>query len=144
MRKRIVSVMSATLLAIVVLVFGGATAQAAAPTTTCGGAGWTEVDGVELWKLGGAPSYGRVVLFYGNGYNCTVTYKNVSVGTPTYVSAFVCRQSDGTCLIEGGDATHQVWTGALNAPGTCVKWGGGVSDVYGWREYREIGWGHCG
>jgi hypothetical protein len=38
---------------------------------------------------------------------------------------------------------HAVWTDALCAPGTCVKWGGGVSDVDGSRVYREIDWDHC-
>jgi hypothetical protein len=141
--RKLMSVLCVALVSTAVPLFGSATAHAAPPASSCGGAGWTEIDGRELWKRGTAPSLGAVILYYGNGYNCTITYKSAAVGVPTYVSAFICRQSDGKCVIHGGDATHAVWTGALHAPGTCVKWGGGVTEAGGWREYWESGWEHC-
>ncbi|WP_086838628.1 hypothetical protein [Amycolatopsis kentuckyensis] len=112
-----------------------------APTTTCGGAGWTLIDHQDLISPFGE-NYGVVTLYYGNGYNCAATTKRVAVGVLTNASTFVCRKNDGKCLIKSGDATNRVWTGALYAPTTCVKWGGGVDDVDGSRVYVEVGWSH--
>jgi hypothetical protein len=147
MHARILSIASGAILALTTSVFSGAvahaTATAAAPTAKCGGAGWQELDTREMWPTNGGYNHGYMSLYYGNGYNCVIVYKDVAIGVPTYTSAFVCRQNDGFCLKHGGNATNEVWTGALYAPDTCVKWGGGVSDVDGSRVYREIPWDYC-
>jgi hypothetical protein len=114
-----------------------------AVTNRCG-SGYAQVDSENLNALG--PNFGVVYLFYNsaNGNNCVFTEKLVARGTPTYTSTFVCRNSDGVCKIDGDNYLYYAGPRYLYARGQCVKWGGGVSNTDGRRDYFESGWEHCG
>jgi len=107
------------------------------PQMVCGN-GYNVIDRAGL--VSGGVSYGKVYLLYnsGNGYNCTVTIKHRSVGSPSATSAYLEPQG-GTRTTDSGSFSWYAGPVRKHAPGTCVKWGGSVNGV----AYNSP-WEHCG
>ena len=90
------------------------------------GSGYDVIDSAALGTVG------KVFLAYnsGNGYNCVVTLKYVSVGTASPVSAFL-EPEGSTRTTDSGSFGYYAGPVTRSAPGTCVKWGGSIgSDSY--------------
>jgi len=102
------------------------------PEEVCG-SGYGVVDSAAL-------TGGRVYLLYnnGNGYNCVVTLKSTSLGTPSPVSAFLEPQGAARTTDQG---SFGYYAGPVrrSAPGTCVKWGGSVGSSSYTSPFE-----HCG
>lgn len=92
------------------------------------------------------PTFGEIYLYYNssNGNNCVFTEKLISRGTPTFVSARLCRQSDGRCVSDADDYLYYAGPVYLYAPNTCVRWGGSVEAADGREDSWMSGWEHCG
>ncbi|NUR72546.1 MAG: M23 family metallopeptidase [Hamadaea sp.] len=98
------------------------------------GSGYDVVDSAALGTVG------KVFLTYNssNGYNCVVTLKYVSVGTPSAVSAFL-EPEGSTRTTDSGSFGYYAGPVKRSAPGVCVKWGGSVGST----SYTS-GFEHCG
>lgn len=103
------------------------------PEEVCG-SGYNEVDSAALGTVG------RVYLLYnaGNGYNCVVTLKYVSVGTPSAVSAFL-EPEGSTRTTDSGSFSYYAGPVKRYAPNVCVKWGGSVGSTSYTSPFE-----HCG
>jgi hypothetical protein len=109
------------------------------------GPGYGQVDSENLNALG--PNFGTVYLYYNssNGKNCVFTEKLVARGTATYTTATLCRLSDGACAPpDRGNYKYYAGPIYLYARGTCVKWGGRVTNTDGRYDEFTSGWEHCG
>ncbi|GAA4076774.1 M23 family metallopeptidase [Nonomuraea soli] len=103
------------------------------PTEVCG-SGYSVVDSAGLGTAG------TVYLLYNNsnGYNCVVTLKRTSLGTPTAVTAYLEVQGS-TRITDSGSFGYYAGPVRAAAPGKCVKWGGKAgSSVY------DSPFEHCG
>ncbi|MEV0274685.1 MAG: M23 family metallopeptidase [Hamadaea sp.] len=98
------------------------------------GSGYDVIDSAALGTVG------KVFLAYnsGNGYNCVVTLKYVSVGTASAVSAFL-EPEGSTRTTDSGSFSYYAGPVKRSAPGVCVKWGGSVGST----SYTS-GFEHCG
>jgi hypothetical protein len=103
------------------------------PQQVCG-SGYSVIDSA------GLGSSGTVYLLYnaGNGYNCVVTIKAVSIGTPSSMSAFLEVQGQ-TRTTDSGNYSYYAGPVRKYAPGTCVKWGGSVGSASYASPFE-----HCG
>ncbi|MGW5054425.1 M23 family metallopeptidase [Actinokineospora sp. NPDC004072] len=101
------------------------------PEEACG-SGYSVIDSAALGTAG------RVYLLYKSGNNCVVTIKNVSIGTPSAVSAFLEVQG-GTRTTDSGSFSYYAGPVIKSAAGKCVKWGGSVGST----SYAS-GFEHCG
>lgn len=101
------------------------------PQEVCG-SGYSVIDSAALGTAG------RVYLLYKSGYNCVATIKNVSVGSPSSMSAFLEVQG-GTRSTDSGSFSYYAGPVIKSAPGRCVKWGGSV----GSSSYASP-FEHCG
>ena len=103
------------------------------PGEVCG-SGYSQINSHALGTVG------RIYLMYNssNGYNCVVTLKYTSVGTPSAVSASL-QVEGGTVTRDSGNFSYYAGPVRKSAPGTCVKWGGSVGSTT-WTS----GWSHCG
>lgn len=101
------------------------------PEEVCG-SGYSVIDSAALGTSG------RVYLLYKSGYNCVATIKNVSIGSPSPVSAFLEVQG-GTRSTDSGSFSYYAGPVVKSAPGKCVKWGGSVGSA----SYAS-GFEHCG
>lgn len=103
------------------------------PGEVCG-SGYSQIDTHALGTVG------RIYLMYNNsnGYNCVVTLKYTSVGTPSAVSATL-QAEGGTVGTDSGSFAYYAGPVKKSAPNTCVKWGGSVGSTT-WTS----GWSHCG
>ena len=80
----------------------------------------------------------RVYQLYNGTYNCVVTIKSASVGTPTFTSACIQVTGKGwNC--NNGNFTHYAGAVWYNGQGKCVKYYG-----YHAESNHESGWGNCG
>ncbi|MFI6484624.1 M23 family metallopeptidase [Nonomuraea sp. NPDC050663] len=102
------------------------------PQEVCG-SGYSVVDSAGL-------SGGTTYLLYnsGNGYNCVVTLKSVSLGTPSPVSAFLEPQGESR-VTDSGSFGYYAGPVRLSAPGQCVRWGGSVGSSSYTSPFE-----HCG
>jgi hypothetical protein len=93
------------------------------PTEVCG-SGFSVVDEAALGSVG------RTYLLYnsGTGYNCVVTLKSTSLGTPSAVSAFL-EPEGSSRTTDSGSYSYYAGPVKRSAPGTCVKWGGSVGST---------------
>ncbi|GHH78936.1 M23 family metallopeptidase [Promicromonospora soli] len=103
------------------------------PTEVCG-TGFSVVDEAALGTVG------RTYLLYnsGTGYNCVVTLKSTSLGTPSAVSAFL-EPEDASRTTDSGSYSYYAGPVKRSAPGTCVKWGGSVGSTSYTSPFE-----HCG
>lgn len=103
------------------------------PQEVCG-SGYSQINSHALGTVG------KIHLLYNssNGYNCVVTLKYVSVGTPSAVSASLEVQG-GTKSTDSGNFSYYAGPVKKHAPSTCVRWGGSVGST-SWVS----GWSHCG
>ncbi|MCD0446084.1 M23 family metallopeptidase [Glycomyces sp. A-F 0318] len=98
------------------------------------GSGYTQINQHALGSVG------KVFLLYNssNGYNCVVTLKYTSVGSPSAVSATL-QVEGGTVAKDSGNFSYYAGPVKKSAASTCVKWGGSVGSTT-WTS----GWSHCG
>jgi hypothetical protein len=103
------------------------------PTEVCG-SGFSVVDEAALGTVG------RTYLLYntGTGYNCVVTLKSTSLGTPSAVSAFL-EPEGASRTTDSGSYSYYAGPVKRSAPGTCVKWGGSVGTTSYTSPFE-----HCG
>ncbi|NUT37542.1 MAG: M23 family metallopeptidase [Hamadaea sp.] len=103
------------------------------PEEVCG-SGYNEVDSAALGTAG------RVYLLYnsGNGYNCVVTLKYVSLGTPSSVSAFLEPQGSSRTT-DSGSFSYYAGPVKRYAANVCVRWGGSVGSTTYTSPFE-----HCG
>ncbi len=87
---------------------------------------------------------GRTYLLYNpaTGFNCVVTLKTFGVGTPTPVSASLQRRG-GPRRMDSGSFRYYDGPRKVRAPGTCVRWGGGIA-VGRHSAGFETAYEHCG
>jgi hypothetical protein len=103
------------------------------PGEVCG-SGYAQINSHALGSVG------RIYLMYNasNGNNCVVTLKDVSLGTPSAVSASLEVQG-GTKTTDSGSFSYYAGPVRKSAASTCVKWGGSVGST-SWVS----AWSHCG
>lgn len=103
------------------------------PTEVCG-SGFSVIDQAALGTVG------RTYLLYnsGTGYNCVVTLKATSLGTPSAVSAFL-EPEGASRTTDSGSYSYYAGPVKRSAPGTCVKWGGSVGSTSYTSPFE-----HCG
>jgi hypothetical protein len=80
----------------------------------------------------------RVYQLYNGTYNCVVTIKTASVGTPTFTSACIQVTGKGwNC--NNGQFSHYAGAVWYDGRGKCVKY-------YGYHDFsnHESGWNNCG
>jgi hypothetical protein len=87
---------------------------------------------------------GRTYLLYnpGTGFNCVVTLKSYGVGSPSPVSAMLQRQG-GPQRMDSGSFKYYAGPRKVKAPGTCVRWGGGIT-VGRHSAGFDTDYEHCG
>ncbi|WP_084958732.1 M23 family metallopeptidase [Thermoactinospora rubra] len=103
------------------------------PQQVCG-SGYGVVDSAALGTAG------TVYLLYNNsnGYNCVVTLKRTSLGTPTATTAYLEVQGS-TRITDSGNYGYYAGPVRASAPGKCVRWGGKAGS-YAYDSPFE----HCG
>lgn len=105
---------------------------ASSPEATCG-SGYYEIDHHDMGSVA------VIYLMYNGSTDCVVTWKTANVGTPTYVQAYVIRESDGVDADDDGNYSYYAGPVYLKAPGTCIQWGG-----YAGTDWISPDWEHCG
>lgn len=107
------------------------------PVEVCGSA-YSVVNSHGLVSNG--VSYGKVYLLYNNdnGYNCVVTIKHRSVGSPSSTSAYLEPQGS-TRTTDSGNFSYYAGPVKRYAANVCVRWGGSVNGVS-----FNSGWTNCG
>ncbi|THV31409.1 M23 family metallopeptidase [Glycomyces paridis] len=98
------------------------------------GSGYSQIDRHALGTVG------AIFLMYNasNGYNCVVTLKYTSVGSPSAVSASL-QVEGGTATKDSGNFSYYAGPVKKSAANKCVKWGGSVGSTTWTSAY-----GHCG
>jgi murein DD-endopeptidase MepM/ murein hydrolase activator NlpD len=103
------------------------------PQQVCG-ANYSVIDSAGLGTAG------TVYLLYNpsNQYNCVVTLKSTSVGTPTAMSAFLTVQGSSRVTDSG---SYSYYAGPVRrfAGNTCVQWGGSMGSTAYQSPFE-----HCG
>ena len=92
-------------------------------------------------RLGTATnSTGRIYVLYNssNKYNCVVTIKHKSVGSPTTTTAWLEVQGSNRTT-DSGSFSYYAGPVRRYAPATCIKWGGAAGGI-SWGS----AWSHCG
>lgn len=107
---------------------------ASSPIAACGGGSYHVIDHHAMG------SYAVIYLMYNGSTDCVVTWKTAYVGTPTNVGAFVEKESNPIGVVDNGSYSYYAGPVKVTAPGTRIKWGGGV-DPYG---YWISDWSHGG
>ncbi len=110
---------------------GGGSANPYTPQEVCG-SGYSVINSAALGTAG------RVYLLYRSGYNCVVTIKHTSIGSPSSVSAFLEVQG-GTRSTDSGSFSYYAGPVIKSAAGKCVKWGGSVGSQSFTSPFQ-----HCG
>ena len=112
---------------------GGGTGNPYTPEQVCG-------DGYSVIDSAGLGTAGTVYLLYnsGNGYNCVVTLKKTSLGTPTATTAYLEVQGKSR-VTDSGNFGYYAGPVRAAAADKCVKWGGKAgSNTY------DSPFEHCG
>lgn len=114
----------------------GSTANPYTPTQVCG-SGYRQID---QHSLGSGATTARIYLLYNAGRNCVVTMKSgTGVGKAGAVSTWVQVQGSSTRHTDSGSYKYYAGPAYVDAPRTCVKWGGSIGGT-SWAS----DWGHCG
>ncbi|MFE9912430.1 spore-associated protein A [Streptomyces clavifer] len=108
-----------------------ATAAAVSPGSVCG-SGYSVIDSHDL---GAATVY--LTYNSSNGYNCVTTIRDTS-GSAIYMEASI-RKSGGSWVSDGGSYATYAGPVYVNAPSTCIQWGGMYGQIH-WQSGLE----HCG
>ncbi|MCO6007479.1 hypothetical protein NE236_21100 [Actinoallomurus purpureus] len=115
---------------------------ASSPIAACGGGSYHEIDHHNLGAVA------TIHLLYNGTTDCVVTWKNPPyAGTTTRTQAFIAKENSSG-VITGyiyDDKNYAFYAGPvkINAPGTCIDWGGGVpinGDFTIWTDPFS----HCG
>lgn len=108
------------------------------PVQVCG-SGYQVIDSASLTATDGTRK-GTVYLLYNssNGYNCAVTLKESSVGTPTTVTAYL--EVEGSSRVRD-NGVYSYYAGPVRASANrlCVKWGGSAGGASYGSNFE-----HCG
>jgi hypothetical protein len=108
------------------------------------GGSWAAASDGHRTISSGGTKVGDVYLMYNGstGYNCVVTLKSVSVGTPTGVGAFL--------LVQGSDwkpqeSSYKYYAAVQQyAADKCVQYNGEVLYGTSWVGNGRYTWGNCG
>ncbi|MBF6456203.1 hypothetical protein [Nocardia cyriacigeorgica] len=117
-----------------------APANAATPASVCG-SGYRVIDTHDLGSLA------TIYLLYNGRTNCAVTWKTAYIGTktPVGVELGIWGKPD---LVQKDSGWFAYYAGPVkvDAPGTCIGWGGFASrpDATGQAGWRSPGPSHCG
>ncbi|GLY74619.1 hypothetical protein [Actinoallomurus iriomotensis] len=136
-QKAVLALTTAAMIAGSVAVSSPASA-ASSPIAACGGGSYHEIDHQPL------PGYGTIYLMYDGSTDCVVTWKTAYVGTPTLVGAYVWRESPSAEDADADNYSYYAGPVKLNAPGTCIMWGGYAYSPSGsaYSAWRSP-WEHC-
>ncbi|MFB9831059.1 hypothetical protein [Actinoallomurus acaciae] len=115
---------------------------ASSPIAACGGGSYHEIDHHNL----GAVT--TIHLLYNGTTDCVVTWKNSPyAGTTTETLAYIAKETLPGVIsgYKADDGNYAFYSGPvkINAPGTCIDWGGGVPINGVFIQWNDA-FSHCG
>ncbi|SDF73226.1 hypothetical protein SAMN05216553_1039 [Lentzea fradiae] len=113
---------------------------ASSPIAACGGGSYHQIDSHKLGNVA------TVYLLYNGTTNCVVTWRT-NPGNPIRLLAAIAKQkssgSIGPYINDDDKYTTYAGPVKVDAPGTCIDWGGGVTLNGVWTVWYD-GPSHCG